>query len=64
MNTTEHTTTGYRGMPVLRVPVARSIDKAPHREGWEPFFVNIDLKRDPQKIVSYKPKGYRAPAER
>lgn len=54
MNTTEHTTTGFRGREILRVPVARSSDKAPVREGWTPFFVNVDLTRTPQKIVSYK----------
>jgi hypothetical protein len=52
----EYVTTGYRGAPVLRVPVERSIDKAPAREGWEPFFVNVNLDHPVQKVVSYKRK--------
>jgi hypothetical protein len=39
---------------VLRVPVKRSYDPTPKREGWEPFFVNINLDDPIQKVVSYK----------
>lgn len=42
----------------LCVPVASSWDKAPEREGWEAFWVNVNL--DPatndgiQKVVKYR----------
>jgi hypothetical protein len=38
----------------LRVPVADSFDRAPEREGWEPFWVNINLERDPVKVFAYR----------
>ena len=37
----------------LHVPVAKSMDRTPKREGWEPFFVNIQLNRPTQKVVIY-----------
>jgi len=42
---------------VLRVPVKSSIEKAPERKGWVPFFVNINLSDPIQKVVSYKREG-------
>lgn len=41
----------------LRVPLAKSTDKAPFRKGWEPFFVNINLDHPVQKVVSYRRVG-------
>ena len=38
----------------LKVPVARSTDPAPEREGWEPFFVNVNLDHPIQKVVTYR----------
>lgn len=38
----------------LHVPVANSFDPAPTREGWVPFFVNIQLDRTPQKHHIYR----------
>jgi hypothetical protein len=42
----------------LKVPVTHSIDPAPEREGWVPFWVNINLNPDSndgiEKVVSYK----------
>lgn len=39
----------------LNVPLADSFEKAPEREGWKPFFVNIDLSHPTvQKVVKYK----------
>lgn len=46
------TTEGAR--PILRVPVERSTDPTPAREGWKPFWVNVNLDRTPQKLVYYK----------
>lgn len=44
----------------LRVPVASSWNQAPEREGWEPFFVNINLNKDDnhgiEKVVIYRRK--------
>ena len=44
----------------LRVPVASWWDHHPEREGWECFFVNIDLNDDRNqgavKVYSYKRK--------
>ena len=40
----------------LCVPVARSIDPAPKREGWTPYWVNIDLSDPIQKVVKYHRK--------
>jgi hypothetical protein len=40
----------------LVVPVANSLDPSPKRPGWRPWWVNINLKRDPQKLVYYKPE--------
>jgi hypothetical protein len=34
--------------------VANSFDRAPEREGWEPFWVNINLERDPVKVFAYR----------
>lgn len=57
MNRTDEYTTSYG---VLRVPVVSSHDKAPEREGWTPFFVNVDLNTERnegvEKVVSYKRK--------
>ena len=43
---------------ILRVPHMSSHDKAQKREGWEPFFVNINLNAATnggvEKVVSYK----------
>lgn len=47
---------GYKGAPRLRVPVFDSFDRPPVREGWEPFFVNVDLNRVPVKIFTYRQK--------
>lgn len=42
----------------LKVPVARSIDPAPTREGWKPRWVNIDLDSERNqgvaKVVTYE----------
>jgi hypothetical protein len=38
----------------LKVPVASSLDRAPMREGWEPYWVTINLKERPQKWVTYR----------
>lgn len=42
----------------LCVPVASSWDKAPVREGWTPFWVNVNLDAATndgvQKVVKYK----------
>jgi len=38
----------------LEVPVARSIDAAPKREGWEPRWVAVNLNATPQKWVTYR----------
>ena len=38
----------------LQVPVASWWDSAPKREGWIPYWVNINLSREPVKIYSYK----------
>jgi hypothetical protein len=39
----------------LRVPVMRSTDPSPEREGWEPFFVTVNLAATPNhKVVSYR----------
>lgn len=46
------TTSGDR--PILRVPVANRLDPTPQREGWTPFWVNVNLDRDPQKLVYYR----------
>lgn len=52
--------TGYRGSEILRVPLAHAGDRPPEREGWEPFFVSVNLRSPTQKVVSYKreePRG-------
>lgn len=39
----------------LRVPLRSSVwDRAPEREGWKPFWVNISLKDPIQKVVIYR----------
>ncbi len=38
----------------LHVPVANSLDPAPKREGWKPYFVNIVLTRPTQKVILYQ----------
>lgn len=38
----------------LQVPCFSSWDRAPSREGWEPFFVAVNLDRRPQKWVTYR----------
>lgn len=38
----------------LHVPVMRWIDPAPRREGWEPFFVTVNLSRTPPKQYIYR----------
>jgi len=42
----------------LRVPVPSWFDRAPQREGWSPFWVNIDLRPDHNegavKVYSYR----------
>jgi hypothetical protein len=38
----------------LKVPVASAMDNAPKRPGWEPFWVTVNLDRDPQKMVTYR----------
>jgi hypothetical protein len=38
----------------LCVPVDSSIEVAPKREGWEPFWVNVNLSRKPQKWILYR----------
>lgn len=38
----------------LRVPVDSSLDRAPKREGWEPYFVSINIKARPQKWFTYR----------
>lgn len=48
--TTEH----INVMGHLSVPVERSTDPSPVREGWEPIWVTIDLSKSPQKNVKYK----------
>lgn len=40
----------------LCVPVANWLDKGPVREGWIPFWVNVNLNDPIQKVVSYKRK--------
>jgi hypothetical protein len=39
----------------LIVPLARAMSEAPPRPGFKPWWVNVVLSRDPQKIVTYKP---------
>lgn len=38
----------------LKVPVASVRDKAPEREGWKPWWVNINLRDPIQKVVIYR----------
>jgi hypothetical protein len=38
----------------LRVPCASSMERAPAREGWEAFFVNVNLADPIQKVCIYK----------
>jgi hypothetical protein len=39
----------------LRVPVAKDSDRAPDREGWEAWWVNVNLDDPIQKVVTYRP---------
>ena len=42
----------------LVVPLATSITRTPTREGWEPYFVAVNLNATPQKWVTYRrPRG-------
>jgi hypothetical protein len=41
----------------LLVPKRYSTDPTPKREGWEPYWVNTNLERDPQTVVIYRPRG-------
>lgn len=38
----------------LKIPVYNWIDNPPKRKGWKVFWVNVNLKRNPIKIYSYK----------
>jgi hypothetical protein len=38
----------------LTVPVDSSWDRAPGREGWEPYWVTVNLDNRPQKWVTYR----------
>jgi hypothetical protein len=38
----------------LQVPVDSSLVAAPERHGWEPYFVNFNLSRTPEKWVAYR----------
>lgn len=41
----------------LQVPCASSLDPSPHRDGWEPFFVSVNLAAEPpapKMWVSYR----------
>lgn len=38
----------------LSVPVERAMDVTPRREGWEPYWVNVNLGASPQKVVKYR----------
>lgn len=38
----------------LRVPCASSMERAPAREGWEPFFVSVNLADPTPKVISYR----------
>ncbi len=38
----------------LQVPVEKSIDPTPVREGWVPYFVAVSLDRSPQKWITYR----------
>lgn len=42
----------------LKVPVENWLDRAPEREGWEAFFVNVDLNPERNdgavKVYSYR----------
>lgn len=38
----------------LKVPVMSSWDRAPEREGWEPYFVAVSLNERPQKWFTYR----------
>jgi hypothetical protein len=43
----------------LRVPCVKDGDRAPEREGWEAWWVNVNLNPDTnggiEKVVSYRP---------
>lgn len=38
----------------LKVPVMRWLDSPPAREGWEPFFVNVNLADPVVKVYTYR----------
>lgn len=39
----------------LVVPVERWLEPTPAREGWTPWWVNVNLAHPIQKVVTYKP---------
>lgn len=41
----------------LKVPVNNRFTQAPNRDGWKPFWVNVNMDRDPIKIFTYRPNG-------
>ena len=42
----------------LEVPVWNYLDPTPIREGWEPYWVNVNLDRKPVRWITYRrPKG-------
>jgi hypothetical protein len=40
----------------LNVPCTSSLDPAPTRDGWAPFWVNVNLNDPIRKVVFYKRK--------
>jgi hypothetical protein len=38
----------------LVVPVRYRFDSTPKRDGWKPFWVNVNLNRIPVRYVTYK----------
>lgn len=38
----------------LNVPLDSSLDEAPHRGGWEPRWVSVNLSDPVQKVVKYR----------
>ena len=38
----------------LKVPCISSWEREPKREGWEPFFVAVNLNAMPQKWITYR----------
>lgn len=44
----------HRGQ--LQVPVFDWWERPPEREGWKPYFVNVNLNRVPVKVYTYREK--------